>query len=519
MRIGSLALSPAIEKGIAYVRTVRAKVEPLCLRIWAVLNCNLVEGIILPERFLAVCMERGCVSAAAGERFRNRRRLTGSQRYALEGDGFPAPDDLAATASRAMKELGHRGSKVLLGVPREWVVIRCAEMPSTVKENMGPVVTYEIDRLTPLTAADAMYDHVVGAERNERIAITLMAARKERLTPFVAALTEKGLPPVKVSTPSADMARLCGRLAGSGTFVSLHVDPYGYEGWSIEEGNLVGNFYGSCDPCGNDEDPRWRYENVRADLAAAGAADGSRPVYLVTENSVAAGDVLPDVAHRQIGDSETMSLFGGSQKNVPFAPAAMLHEALSPGLRTFDLARSGAGEKKKGPLIASLVLAVLLVMMLIPYVVVPLEIEKRKITAIEEQIRSRRKDVMAVERLKKEAEVLQGEINEIEEFKKKRPMSLNILKGLTSLLPKTVWLTRTRITEETAEIEGYAASATGVLSILEQSDLFRKVEFASPTMKDARLNGERFVVRMELEGFKKQETKTEGTVKKDEKGK
>ncbi|HNT44634.1 MAG TPA: hypothetical protein PKN85_09235, partial [Syntrophorhabdaceae bacterium] len=141
-----MALSPAIEKGIAYVRTVREKVEPLCLRIWAALNCNLVEGIILPERFLAVCMERGCVSAAAGERFLNRRRLIGSGRYALEGDGFPAPDDLAAAASRAMKELGRRGSKVLLGVPREWVVIRTADMPSTVKENMGPVVTYEIDR-------------------------------------------------------------------------------------------------------------------------------------------------------------------------------------------------------------------------------------------------------------------------------------------------------------------------------------------------------------------------------------
>ncbi len=41
-------------------------------------------------------------------------------------------------------------------------------------------------------------------------------------------------------------------------------------------------------------------------------------------------------------------------------------------------------------------------MMLIPYVVVPLEIEKRRIAAIEEQIRSRRKDVMEVERLKKE---------------------------------------------------------------------------------------------------------------------
>ena len=519
MRVGSLALSPAIEKGIAYFRTARARVEPLCLRIWAVLNCNLVQGIILPERFLAVCMERGCVSAAAGERFLNRRRLIGSQRYALEGDGFPAPDDLAAAASRAMKELGRRGSKVLLGVPREWVVIRTADMPSTVKENMGPVVTYEIDRLTPLTAADAMYDYAVGAERDKRIAITLMAARKERLSPFVAALTEKGLPPVKVSTPSVEMARLCGRLAGSRTFVSLHVDPYGYEGWSVEEDNLAGNFYGSFDSCGDEEDPQRRYEDVRAALAAAGAADGSRPVYLVAENGVGAGDVLPGIAHRQIGDSETMSLFGGSQKNVPLSLAAMLHEALSPGLKSFDLARSGAGEKKKGPLVTSLVLAALLVMMLIPCVVVPLEVEKRKITAIEEQIRSRRKDVMEVERLKKEAEALLGELDHMEEFKKKRPMSLNILKGLTLLLPKTVWLTRARVTEETVEIEGYAASATGVLSILEQSDLFRKVEFASPTMKDARLNGERFVLRMELEGFKKQEAKTEGTVKKDEKGK
>ncbi len=519
MRIGPLTLSPAIEKGIAYLRTARARVEPLCLRIWAVLNCNLVQGIILPERFLVVCMERGCVSAAAGERFLNRRRLTGSGRYALEGDEFPAPDDLAAAASRAMKELGRRGSKVLLGVPREWVVIRTAQMPSTVKENMGPVVTYEIDRLTPLTAADAMYDYVVGAQSEERIAITLMAARKERLNPCVAALTEKGLPPVRMSTPSVDMARLCGHLAGSGTFVSLHVDPYGYEGWSVEEGNLVSNFYGSCDPCGDDEDPQRRYENVRADLAASGAADPSRPVCLVAENGAEAGDVLPDIVHRQIGDSETMSFFGGSQENIPFAPAAMLHEALFPGLKTFDLAHSGAGEKKKAPLVTSLVLAALLFMMLIPYVVVPLEIEKRKITAIEEQIRSRRKDVMGVERLNKEAEALQGEFNEIEEFKKKRPMSLNVLKGLTSLLPKAVWLTRTRVTEETVEIEGYAASATGILSILEQSELFRKVEFASPTMKDGRLNAERFVVRMEMEGFKKQETKTEGTVKKNEKGK
>ena len=104
----------------------------------------------------------------------------------------------------------------------------------------------------------------------------------------------------------------------------------------------------------------------------------SRPVCLVAENGAEAGDVLPDIVHRQIGDRETMSFFGGGQKDVPFAPAAMLHEALFPGLKSFDLARGGAGEKKRAPLVTSLVLAALLVMMLIPYVVVPLEMERSR---------------------------------------------------------------------------------------------------------------------------------------------
>jgi len=125
---------------------------------------------------------------------------------------------------------------------------------------------------------------------------------------------------------------------------------------------------------------------VRAALAG-GCRRWIAAVCLVAERGAEAGDVLQDIAYRQIGDSEITSFLGGGQKNVPFAPAAMLHEALCRGPGTFDLARSGAGEKKRGPLVTSLVLAALLAMMLIPYVVVPLEIVEAQITAIEEQIR------------------------------------------------------------------------------------------------------------------------------------
>ncbi|HOW53136.1 MAG TPA: PilN domain-containing protein [Syntrophorhabdaceae bacterium] len=434
MKIGSIRLSPLFLKGRAYLENAKVRLAPLCLRTRAALNCNLVEGIIMPQRCLALCIERGGMSAASGERFLNRLRLKGSKRYFFEKDEFPAPDDVASAAFLAVEELKCKGSMVLLGIPGQWVVVRRVELPSTVKENIRSVMAYEIDRLTPLDAADAMYDFIAGAQADGKLSITLMAARKATVGPYVKALTERRFPPELISTPAGIMA----------------------------------------------------------------------------------GDVLPETPGRPIGNGDIRSFFKTKEEDVPFAPAAMLYAALKPGAKSIDLAGDNAGGKDKAPFITTLILAVLLVAMVIPYVVVPLEMEKRKISAIEGQIKVRRKDVTDVERLKKEMETLQGEIDRIDDFKKTKPMSLDVLKGLTLLLPKTAWVTRTRVTEETVEIEGYAASATGVLSLLEQSSLFQQVEFASPTVKDARLNAERFVIRMKPEGFKKQENEKEGTAKKDE---
>jgi general secretion pathway protein L len=75
-----------------------------------------------------------------------------------------------------------------------------------------------------------------------------------------------------------------------------------------------------------------------------------------------------------------------------------------------------------------------------------------------------------------------------------------MLKELTTILPKSAWLTRVRLTDTAVEIEGYAASATELLPKLEESPFFKKVEFASPTFRDARLNSDRFVIKMEIEG-------------------
>ena len=131
--------------------------------------------------------------------------------------------------------------------------------------------------------------------------------------------------------------------------------------------------------------------------------------------------------------------------------------------------------------------------------------EKSKLRGLDAQIASRKGEIKKIEALKKEINTLGGEITRIKEFKESRPMALNIMKELTTVLPNTVWLTRTRITEETVEIEGYASTATELLTKLEQSKLFQKVEFTSPTIRDTRLNTDRFVIKMEIEGLVKKQ--------------
>jgi general secretion pathway protein L len=139
--------------------------------------------------------------------------------------------------------------------------------------------------------------------------------------------------------------------------------------------------------------------------------------------------------------------------------------------------------------------------------VAPLRVEKKRLEEIDHQINLRKEDVKKVEALKKDIETLNEEVSAIRDFKGKSPMALDLIRELTTILPKTTWLTRIRITDTAVNIEGYAESATGLLSKLEASKYFRKAEFASPTFRDARQNADRFIIKMETEGVKKEEIK------------
>ena len=138
---------------------------------------------------------------------------------------------------------------------------------------------------------------------------------------------------------------------------------------------------------------------------------------------------------------------------------------------------------------------------------IPLYLENQKVTAIDKEISARKETIKKIEFLRKEYNSLQEEQKEIEGFKQTKPHALKILKELTVILPKSVWLTRVHLSDASVTVEGYATSATNILPKIEASPYFTKVEFTSPTIRDVKMNADRFVIRMELEGMKKEEPK------------
>ena len=174
-----------------------------------------------------------------------------------------------------------------------------------------------------------------------------------------------------------------------------------------------------------------------------------------------------------------------------------------------NLLDKGIHLRPKTPMALTVLLLAVLIASGLFWLVSPLQIEEKKTEMIDREIAARKDEVKKVEVLKKELDGLEKEIAAINAFRTARPLTINLLKEMTRILPNDVWLSRVRFTESTVEIEGYAAAATGILPQLENSRYFEKVEFASPTTRDARLNADRFIIKMEIEESPEEEGKNE----------
>jgi Tfp pilus assembly protein PilN len=477
----------------------------ICDKIWKTLTFNLIEGVLLPKKCLAVSLEKGSVSVAYGVRFLSRPRIKGFKRYYFDEGKYAGPENLITAVSLAMDKLKASGAEIVLSIPQEFLVVRTAELPVVVKENITSVMSYELDRLTPFTSAESMYDFKIYDEEMGQLKVIIAAARTDVLKPYLDALREKHIHTTRITVSAASLGTLCSAFDKGNDALCVSINEEGYEGCLMKRGIVASTFYGTFSGNDRDENLGSVAEALAPFLVRLRSESASPEVFLFPVEGYTMLEQRLGIPVRILKKEDIQSKFKTVNGEIIFTPLGGLLEEIWPKAKGFNLVHKGVRAVKKTPMVITIILCSIILAMMIPYLVVPFEMEKRRLREIDAQIVSRKGEIKKIEALKKEINALSGEIGQIKDFKESRPMALNVMKELTTILPKTVWLTRTRITEETVEIEGYANAATEILTKLEQSNLFKKVEFTSPTIRDAKMNLDRFVIKMEIEGFEKKQ--------------
>ena len=473
-----------------------------------VLTFNASNDLIFPQKIVSVSIEKGGLSIAYGSRFLSGITVRKAKEAFFEADRYPNPDEVAASVTLAVNEFGAPRSNLTLSIPKAWTIIKTAEFPSTVKENLADVVSYELDRLIPFAAEDAFFDFRLLSENNGKISILIMAARADMVRPYLSSFAERGFTIGRIAVNLLGFGTFFRQMQGGSDTIFVKIDAKDYEGaWFA--GNSLSHIFSG--PFASAE------INARADIIAsevrsltdAAKAEGRSPNVTVCmkDNNPTLAEMLKmritvPLAIMKLADAG-VRFQGEVPKGSPFASVGAVVESLQTRTQGANLLTKGIYREQKPPVTVTFILLAAIIVAWAGYLMAPLRVEEKRLAELTRQVSLKRDEVKKVEALKKEVDSLSTEVATVKSFKEDRPLDLNILRELTTVLPKTTWLTRVRITETGVDIEGYASAATELLPKLEASKYFRKVEFASPTFRDVRMNADRFVIRMEIEGAKK----------------
>jgi general secretion pathway protein L len=92
---------------------------------------------------------------------------------------------------------------------------------------------------------------------------------------------------------------------------------------------------------------------------------------------------------------------------------------------------------------------------------------------------------------------LSGYTEALNAIERQSPLKLPLLLELSKKLPKDTWVTRISIKQDQVEVQGYSASASKLIPLLEGSDFLKNTHFKGSVTTQAL--GKRFTVRSTME--------------------
>ncbi len=397
-----------------------------------------------------------------------------------------------------------------LSLPRQGVIARFIRLPMATRENLGKVLEYELTKYTPFKREDVFYDYVLLKEEKEGLTLFAVFAKRSDIESTLSLLKKIGIRPasIQISTTSALNLFFYNRTPEEGE-VSVLID---LNHSHFEMNLLRGTDWRESYPLPFHAKP-WESE-----ILWAYERSGVRPVsnaplrfYLYGEG----GDDSRLTALQRAGELKEVLrppleqvVIHGDRKRLAQIYASLgtpLSGLIKPRIDLNLLPFEWRKKKRKigKPILIGLI--ILLILVGLNYGVSLYLRYRDELASISEELRRRKPEVEAVERLQRERERLAKEIAELEKFKSEEVSKIEMLREVTRLLPDTAWIWNLKYNGREVELSGYAESASDLIPILDKSPLFEKVEFLAPVTKERLMRPEgpqekeRFRIKARLE--------------------
>ena len=439
-------------------------------------------------------------------------RLVDSRVYPLgpEGPKEVQEGQWASLISHFISEHQINKERVFVSIPREKVVVRFLRLPVATKENLRKVIEYEAPKYTPFDKEEIYFDYQILREDGEGLQLVVVFVKKEEIDSYLSSLKKIGISPQSIQIPSVGALNLFFYHEGDKgeeNSVLLDVSESFFEMNFIQGREWKESFHLPL-PAGK------RAESIVNTFKRSGLNGDSLPRPAFFAHGLAVEKVLPVLKNTEgmvgVSPPSLDRIEWGEGEPRPESIYASIGVALKGMTQTrLDLNFLPFESRKKIRQIAKPLFLVLLALALILSLTWGVGIYNRYqnvLEAIRAEVKKRKPEVEAIEKVQKQRGELDKEFSEFVKITSGEVSKVEILKELTQILPSTVWIWNIKYSGGEVEISGFADSASELIPLLDRSPLFERVEFLAPVTKERerRMGGdkekERFKIKMRLEG-------------------
>lgn len=393
-------------------------------------------------------------------------------------------------------------TNVYIGIPSSLALLKTLTFPLAVKENLRTTIAYELEKYIPFSAEQAHFDLQILSEdrkQNElRVLVTVL-----KLSDLDMLLDIKEIIGNKIAGMDSNAAGVVNYLSlrPAAEDLTQFAYVYGADGaWEIglvENGMLT---YATSCGAGNAGNYTAEQDLKRlvAIFKAGGATDG--------DLSVGIGGAPQDVAvWRDLLAGENIPFFRFPEEgnHLPAAHLAAPFGLAMKGLKSVPMQTNLVPKKlRKRPgrvgVYLTLALAVLTIVSVAAWGTSKYLYHQAVMDKFDAEILQLKSIAARYEKLDIEVAQLTDRLDHLNTLLSSGMPASALLNEMSRLLPKTAWITHFILRKEELRISGYAETASELISILENSPLFKEVAFRSAITKGT--NGkEKFEIIMKVE--------------------